>query len=62
MNYKIIKDKKVIAGLILSVTMSAAAILLALFNSSYWVLPVALSWILLFVSLNRADSIRKIVN
>ena len=59
MNYPVLKDVKAMAGFILSLILSVIAIALALSNSSYWVLFIVISLIVLAVSVFRADRLYK---
>lgn len=59
MNNNILKDVKVMSGLISSILLAGIAIVLAMYNISYWVLFTVLSTFILFLSLNRADKITK---
>lgn len=59
MNYKVLKDLKVISGLISAILLSVIAIALAVYNVSYWVFFVVVSMVLLFLSVHRADKIMK---
>ena len=59
MNYKVLKDKKVVIGLISAMVLAITAILLAIYDISYWVLSSGLSTVILYSSLARADRIMK---
>ncbi|WP_440898042.1 hypothetical protein ACS127_08790 [Amphibacillus sp. Q70] len=59
MNVKVLQDIKVVSGLISSIILSGIAIVLALYNISYWVFFVVVSWVVLFLSAHRADKIMK---
>lgn len=59
MNYKVLKDKKVVIGLISAMVLAITAILLAIYDISYWVLSSGLSTVILYSSLGRADRIMK---
>jgi len=59
MNYKVLKDVKVVSGLISSIILSGIAIILAIYNISYWVFFVVVSMVVLFLSVHRADKIMK---
>lgn len=59
MNYKVLKDIKVISGLISSIILSGVALVLAIYSSSYWVLFVVVSLLVLFSSVHRASKIMK---
>ena len=59
MNYKVLKDKKVVIGLISAMVLAITAILLAIYDISYWVLSSGLSIVILYSSRGRADRIMK---
>lgn len=59
MNYKVLKDVKVVSGLISSIILSGIAIILAIYSISYWIFFVVVSMMVLFLSVNRADKIMK---
>ena len=59
MNYKVLKDVKVVAGLISSIILSGIAIILAIYRNNYWIFFVVVSMVVLFLSVNRADKIMK---
>lgn len=59
MNYKVLKDVKVVSGLISSIVLSGIAIILAIYSISYWVFFVVVSMVVLFLSVHRADKIMK---
>lgn len=59
MNNNILKDVKVMSGLISSILLAGIAIVLAMYNISYWILFTVLSIFILFLSVNRADKITK---
>lgn len=59
MNYKVLKDVKVVAGLISSIILSGIAIILAIYSINYWIFFVVVSMVVLFLSVNRADKIMK---
>jgi hypothetical protein len=57
MNWKVIKDRKAVMGLTAAFILSMTGIVLALNNSEYWVVSVTLSFIILIVSVRRADKV-----
>ncbi len=59
MNYKVLKDVKVVSGLISAILLSVIAIALAVYNVSYWVFFVVVSMVLLFLRVHRSDKIMK---
>lgn len=59
MNYKVLKDVKVVSGLISSIILSVIAIILAIYSISYWVFFVMVSMVVLFLSVHRADKVMK---
>jgi hypothetical protein len=59
MNYKVLKDIKAMSGFVSSIKLSAIAAALAIDNISYWVVFVILSFIVLSLSVFRADRLYK---
>lgn len=59
MNYKVLKDVKVVLGLTLSIILSAIGLILAIYNISYWVFFVVVSMVVLSFSVYRADKVMK---
>ncbi|MCI0768515.1 damage-inducible protein DinB [Bacillus sp. TL12] len=59
MNYKVLKDVKIIWGFISTVMFSAIAVALAIYNIGYWVVFVILSVIVLSFSVYKADELYK---
>jgi len=59
MNYKMLKDKKVVCGTTLFIVFSALAIILAVYGNSYWVFFSILSMYTLQRSLHKTDKIMK---
>lgn len=57
MNWKVIRDRKAVMGLIAAFMLSIIGIVLALNNSEYWVVSVTFSFIILIVSVRRADKV-----
>jgi hypothetical protein len=57
MNWKVLRDKMAVTGLIAAFMLSITCIVLALNNSEYWVVSVTLSFIILIVSVRRADKL-----
>ncbi|MDY0854335.1 damage-inducible protein DinB [Bacillus thuringiensis] len=59
MNYKILKDVKILRGFFFSIVLSvlAVAVALAIYNIGYWVVLVILSVIVLSFSVYRADEL-----
>lgn len=59
MNDKIFKDKKVLLGITMLIIFSATAIILSVYEISYWVLFTILSMFILYRTLGRIDKIMK---
>ncbi|GKW46593.1 hypothetical protein [Planococcus sp. NCCP-2050] len=59
MNWVVLNDKKTMAGLILSILLSIAAVFLAVKDNSYWTVLVLAVFVLLFFSISRADRLTK---
>jgi hypothetical protein len=57
MNWKVLRDRNAVTGLIAAFMLSITGIVLALNNSEYWVVSVTLSFIILIVSVRRADKL-----
>lgn len=57
MNYKVLKDVKIMWGFFFSIVLSVIAVALAIYNISYWVVLVILSVIVLSFSVYRADEL-----
>ncbi|PFN14939.1 hypothetical protein COF61_30635 [Bacillus toyonensis] len=57
MNYKILKDVKILRGFFFSIVLSVIAVALAIYNIGYWVVLVILSVIVLSFSVYRADEL-----
>ncbi|MDF9451704.1 damage-inducible protein DinB [Bacillus toyonensis] len=57
MNYKILKDTKIIRGVISSIMLSVIAIALAVYNIGYWVVLVILSVIVLSFNVYKANEL-----
>ena len=57
MNYKVLKDVKIMWGFISTIMLSAIAVALAVYNIGYWVVVVILSVIVLSFSVYKADEL-----
>ncbi|PFB13689.1 damage-inducible protein DinB [Bacillus cereus] len=57
MNYKVLKDVKIMWGFISTIMLSAIAVELAVYNIGYWVVFVILSVIVLSFSVYKADEL-----
>lgn len=57
MNYKVLKDVKIMWGFISTIMLSAIAVALAVYNIGYWVVFVILSVIVLSFSVYKADEL-----
>ncbi|RWZ58545.1 hypothetical protein EQV77_06150 [Halobacillus fulvus] len=59
MNHKVLNDVKAVSGFSLSVLLSVFAVILAVYDNSYWVFFVAVSMLVLFLSVFRASKVMK---
>ncbi|OUB85366.1 hypothetical protein BK784_33965 [Bacillus thuringiensis serovar medellin] len=57
MNYKVLKDVKIMWGFISTIMLSAIAVALAVYNIGYWLVFVILSVIVLSFSVYKADEL-----
>lgn len=55
MNKKVLKDYTTVIGFISAICLSIAGIVSAANDSQYWVPSIVVAYILLFVSVRRAD-------
>ncbi|MGN4426332.1 hypothetical protein ACTFQN_21500 [Bacillus cereus group sp. MYBK30-1] len=57
MNYKVLKDKKIMWGFISTILLSVIAVTLAVYNIGYWVVLVILSVIVLSFCVYKAGEL-----
>ncbi|WP_175989203.1 hypothetical protein [Bacillus sp. Marseille-Q1617] len=56
-NTKVVKDRKTVIGLISAFSLSIAGIVFAANDSQYWVSSLVAAFILLLISVRRADKL-----
>ena len=59
MNWAVLKNFKIMLGLIISILLSEGAIVLALNGNSYWVVLAMAAFMMLFFSIAKADKVTK---
>ncbi|OQR53546.1 hypothetical protein [Bacillus sp. CDB3] len=59
MNWTVLKDFKTMCGFTIAILLGILSIVLTVTNNQYWMVPIILSSILSFFSMNRADKIQK---
>ncbi len=59
MNRKLLKDRKIVIGLVTSIIFSIIAIVLAVYEISLWVFFLVLALIASFFSANRAGKVTR---
>ncbi|QUW20496.1 hypothetical protein JSQ81_11555 [Sporosarcina sp. Marseille-Q4063] len=57
MNYTLLKDAKAMSGFISAIVLSIIGIGLAMKDNSYWVFFIVISFVILMVSVFRADKL-----
>lgn len=59
MNWAILKDGKIMLGLLVSVLLPIGAIALAINGNDYWVVLIVVALVTLFFSIAKADKMTK---